>query len=230
MPGPELEFAKMASHAVHPLLPLVVGGGVITRSGVSEAAVEFAFNPIRLGSTQLVPPQGLGQQGFRSNRGIKGLCIVACQEASLQLGDPIPELAGDEVRLTLKMRLYPKLVESFVIQRTEPTRQATEVSDERHLHEGLVGVVAECRLPAVFQPNFRFPVGFSQRLARPQHNRDQTGLAHDGRVAIAALVAKFEGCADKGTATRDVSRPRHEIASKKQADETLKPPQPFARD
>src|SRR5262245_64938985 len=119
MPGPELEFAKMASHAVHPLLPLVVGGGVITRSGVSEAAVELAFNPIRLGRTQLVSPQGLREQDFRSNRGIKGLCIVACQEASLQLGDPIPEIKGDEVRLTIKMCMHPQLVESFVIQLLE---------------------------------------------------------------------------------------------------------------
>src|SRR5262245_21047282 len=103
MLGPELELAKMASHAVHALLPLVAGGGVITRSGVSEAAVELAFHPIGLGGTQLVPPQRLGEQGFRSNRGIKGLCIVACQEASLQLGDPIPELAGEEVRWTLTM-------------------------------------------------------------------------------------------------------------------------------
>src|SRR5262245_3653263 len=100
MPSPELELPQMARHGVDVLPPLIAGGGVITRGGVSERAKERAFNSKTVDGTQLVPAHGLREHGFRVNRGVKGGRIVPREEASLQPGDRIPELAGDEVWLT----------------------------------------------------------------------------------------------------------------------------------
>jgi hypothetical protein len=105
---------------------------------VREGTIELTLDPKPLAGTQLSTAAGLREQAFRSNRGINGRCIVPSQKARLQLRDPIPKLAGHEVRLTLKVSLHPKLVELLVVQRAELTGQATEVSDECGLYVGAV--------------------------------------------------------------------------------------------
>ena len=129
MPGPELEFAQVTGHGVD-VLPPVVAGGCVTCGRVREAAIELAFGPKGLAGTHLAPAAGFRDQAFRPNRSVNGRRIVPGQEASLQLGDPIPELAGDKMWLALKMCLHPELVKPPVIERAELTSQAKEVSDE----------------------------------------------------------------------------------------------------
>src|SRR5262249_51596669 len=158
MPRPYLELPKMCRHGVEVPLPFVGGCGV-AHCGVRERTVELRFDELQRAG-------GLRSQALRSNRRIKGRCVVPREEASLQPADPIPKLEGTQVRLTLKMVLDTKLVEPLVVQRAERTRQATEVSDERRLYVGAVNVVAECRPSAELQGNFGLLLRLDQGLAR----------------------------------------------------------------
>ena len=154
--------------------PSSLDGGV-AQGGTCEGAEELVFGAFEHAGR-------LRQQALRMMRGLEGRCVVAREEASLQLADPVPTLDSLDVGLRRKMVLDPALVELLVVERAELGCQPAQAPNERRLGVDGIGVVAEAARSAEGQADFGLAFYFGQRVARQQQIREQNVAARQRQV------------------------------------------------
>src|SRR5262245_9051707 len=128
------------------------------------------------------------------------------------------------------MILHPEFVEALIIERTELTRQAAQVPNERCLSTDRVGVIAEDRRPTECQVDFSLALHLRKRIARQQKVREKDVRVLHGLVAIVGVMGSIEGSTYHGAAASHVFRPWHHHGREDQGHETLESVQTSALD
>src|SRR6266568_9273824 len=133
--------------------------------------------------------------------------MVACEEAPLQLANPVPAGGDRQARIAFEVLLEPSFVELRIVERDEIRRYPPQRPDEHQLSGEDVGDETELHLSCKGQRALGFPLHVAERLAIGEQQRDET-VAGIGCISeVAGLLGDVEGASHQLDPAPQMPRP-----------------------
>ena len=189
-----------------PMPCIRIGTHRLAACGMREGGIEVEFRSLHQHDRQR---RRCRKPLFRLFRGIDSGCVVASEEASLQLPDPVEAFGQGQSRVTGEARLERVLREQTHVERAEFRGFAAEHAHEREQDGDHVGSESEPYRARKLQSLFCFALDPIEWIARSEKSGTggAAGVCRKRRVAL--LVRHLKGTSGRIDSFPERSCPWH---------------------